>query len=354
MRESPLEKAFSMAYHDSAYAGKGRSSREVQKSMLAVFFDGNKLALRDLPPPRPAEGEVLIRVLAAGICNTDLEILKGYMAFQGIPGHEFVGIVEEAPEARWLGRRVVGEINCGCSRCDYCLRGEKNHCPNRTVLGILGRNGAFAPYIVLPQENLYPLPDPIPPEHGVFVEPLAAACRILEQVTIPSGIPVAVLGDGKLGLLIAQVIAGTGADLLVVGRSPRKLAILNDLGVRTCLAPDLEEKGFHTVIEATGSGEGLPMALSILRPRGTLVLKSTLAGRREIDMAPFVIQEITLVGSRCGPFEKALDLLNTGAIVVEPLISARYPLGKAREALEHAMRPDAIKVILEIPDIAKA
>ena len=283
----------------------------------------------------------------SGICNTDLEILRGYMAFSGIPGHEFVGTVEKCSASEWEGRRVVGEINCGCGQCEYCRRGLARHCPNRTVLGILGRDGAHAEFTVLPLENLHPVPDSVSSREAVFVEPLAAALEIAEQLHLPPGQNICVLGDGKLGQLIARVLRLYSPKLTVVGKHAEKLRLLEKFGVNTLPASeanDLPEQ--DVVVEATGRPEGLALATRLIKPRGTLVLKSTYHGELSFNPAPWVIDEVTVLGSRCGPFAPALRLLEQGLVEVEDLISAEFPREDALQAFQVAREPESLKVLV--------
>nr|VFJ89269.1 MAG: alcohol dehydrogenase [Candidatus Kentron sp. LFY] len=316
--------------------------------MRALFFDGTLRFDRNFPMPSPRPDEALIRTRLAGICNTDVEILRGYKGFGGVLGHEFVGEVVRADSAPALvGQRVVGEINCYCGRCPTCRRGDFRHCPHRTVLGIRGRDGTMADFFTLPTRLLHRVPDSLTDEQAVFVEPLAAACEILEQVHIEPSHRVVVLGDGKLGLLIAQVLHTTGCDLSLVGRHPRKLARAAS-GIATRLATDPADPigpDADIVIEATGSTTGLGAARSLVRPGGTLVLKSTFHGEVPFDPSSIVVDEITLIGSRCGPFAPALDLLNQGSIQVEPLIDGRFPLDDGLVAFEKAAS-GALKVLL--------
>jgi len=329
----------------------------------ALVYDGEALRLReDYPQPAPPPGEALVRVRLAGICNTDLEIVRGYVGFRGVLGHEFVGTVVEcadpagdgargAAECRSLiGRRVVGEINAYCGECPTCRAGRPTHCPNRTTLGIWGRDGAFAEYLTLPIRNLHPVPDDVPDEAAVFTEPLAAALEILEQVHIRPTDRVIVLGDGKLGLLVAQVIALLGCDLVVVGRHPEKLAIPARRGIRTALASEIDGLVADVVVECTGRPEGFAAAKRLLRPRGTLVLKSTYHGQVEADLTSLVVDEVALVGSRCGPFPPALRLLQRGLVDVQPLISAVYPLAEGEEAFARAAEPGTLKVLLRVEE----
>ncbi len=301
----------------------------------------------DYPTPVPQPGEALIRVHIVGICNTDKELLDGYMQFQGVPGHEFVGTVVSAPGVDgWEGQRVVGDINAACGQCPTCLAGRSSHCPNRTTLGIAGRDGALAEYLTLPIRNLYSVPSTLPDEVAVFTEPLAAACEILEQVHIHPTDRVVVLGDGKLGLLCAQVIALTGCDLIALGHHPEKLAILERQGITTALSTTEVQGDIDVVIEATGSPGGYQAARKLVRPRGTLVLKSTYHGKIQADLTQTVVDEIQMVGSRCGPFKPALRLLARSLVQVEPLIQARYPFTEALMAFEHALRPGTLKILV--------
>jgi alcohol dehydrogenase len=314
--------------------------------MLAVYLENGRVEVRDAPRPQRAPGHALIRLLCAGICNTDLELQRGYYGFAGIPGHEFVGEVVESDDPALRGRRVVGEINLACGACAWCARGLGRHCPNRTVLGIAGHPGAFQEYFTLPERNLHVLPDSLSDERAVFAEPVAAACEILDQVAIPAGAEVAVLGDGKLGLLISQVLRGSGLAVRQFGRHPEKLAIAARCGV--AVEPPgaaLPASAFDVVVEATGSAEGLAQAAGMVRPRGTIVMKSTVHGNVAIDTAPLIVNEITLVGSRCGRFEPALDLLGRGILRVEEMISARFPLSEAPAAFDRAAARGALKVL---------
>jgi len=316
--------------------------------MHALLLDQGLQLIKDYPTPEPPPGEALIRVSMAGICNTDLELVKGYMQFRGIPGHEFVGVVERAPGAEeWEGRRVVGEINAACTTCPTCQAGRPTHCPNRTTLGIAGRNGAFAEYLTLPVRNLHPVPDTLSDEAAVFTEPLAAACEILQQMHVRPTDRVVVLGDGKLGLLCAQVLALTGCDLTAVGHHQEKLDILARQGISTALEDEPVEAGADLVVETTGHPTGYAAARRRIRPRGAIVLKSTYHGPIDADLTMAVVDEITLLGSRCGPFAPALRLLERGLVEVTLLIHARYPLSAALTAFEHAARPGTLKVLVE-------
>jgi threonine dehydrogenase-like Zn-dependent dehydrogenase len=319
--------------------------------LRAIVFDGQLRLVTDGTIPQPPPGEVLVRTTLAGICNTDLEIIGGYAGFQGVLGHEFVGIVDQAQDPELVGKRVVGEINAACGECDTCRAGRPTHCPQRTALGIRGRGGALAEYFCLPAGNLHLVPDEIPDRTAVFTEPLAAACQILEQVHVRPSDRVVVLGDGKLGLLVAQVLALTGCDLIVVGRHAEKLAILaNALGGRAGITTQLGEQvqpgSSDLVVECTGRPEGFRAARRLLRPRGTLVLKSTYHGLVPTDLSSLVVDEIQVVGSRCGPFPAALRLLARQLVDVTPLIAAEYPLDQALAAFEHAARRGTLKVLV--------
>lgn len=297
-------------------------------------------------PERPP-GFALVRLIVAGICNTDLELQRGYYGFSGIPGHEFVGQVIAADSPSLIGKRVVGEINLACGTCSWCIRGLGRHCPVRTVLGIVRHPGAFSEFLTLPERNLHIVPDSIPSEIAVFTEPIAAACEILDQVRIPAGSPVAVLGDGKLGLLVAQVLQANGCRVHQFGRHPGKLRIAERKGVTTEIAGEhLPEAEFAWVVDATGSPAGLRAAIRMTQPRGTVILKSTVHGEVPVDTAPVIVNEITLVGSRCGRFEPALDLLQRGAIDVKSMISDTFALADAPKAFERAAQQGVLKVLL--------
>ncbi|HOJ32921.1 MAG TPA: alcohol dehydrogenase catalytic domain-containing protein [Candidatus Hydrogenedentes bacterium] len=315
--------------------------------MRALWFD-SELRLDDVPVPQPQKGEALIRVLAAGICNTDLEITKGYMKFTGIPGHEFVGIVEKSPDEYWVGKRVVGEINCPCGVCTYCRLEMPRHCPNRSVLGIQNRNGAFAEFLTLPVNNLHLVPNSIRDDVAVFTEPLAAAFRILEQTQITGEHRVLILGDGKLAQLVAQVIWLKTKRVQCVGKHESKVELLRRLGIPCMLYDEPVEPGADVVVEATGSKEGLTRAMELVRPEGTIVLKTTVAGTHELAMSIPVIQEIKIVGSRCGPFRPALDALAVGIVEVRPLITEIFGIEHAVQAFQRAAQPDAMKVIVHM------
>jgi len=311
----------------------------------AVVFDSRLHFTPDATLRNPRGSEILVDVLQAGICETDLQLCKGYMGFQGILGHEFVGI---ARTGQFAGQRVVGEINCPCHNCDTCRRGLSSHCPHRTVVGILNHDGAFADTVLIPESSLHAVPDSISTETAVFVEPLAAACRIPQQIAM-DGQRVTVLGDGRLGNLCAQVLRHHGCHVHVIGKHPTKLNLLRELGINCSLLADLSpDRSSDIVVDCTGSPTGLTTALQLVRPCGTIVLKTTVAATQTLHMAPFVIDEITLLGSRCGPFTDALQLLANGAITVAPLLSASYPLEDAEIAFTHAARKDTLKILLNI------
>jgi alcohol dehydrogenase len=314
--------------------------------MLAVHLENGRVSIRKRAVPRRAPGFATIRLLYGGICNTDLELQRGYYGFEGTPGHEFVGEVVEADDRALIGRHVVGEINLACGRCDWCERGLGRHCPNRTVLGIVRHAGAFADMLTLPETNLHVVPPSISDECAVFAEPLAAACEILDQVKLPAKAQVAVLGDGKLGLLIAQVLQAHGAEVHQYGRHIEKLRISQRAGVQAEVAKKLPKAAYDWVVDATGSPEGLKQAVEMTRPRGTVVMKSTVHGMVSIDTAPVIVNELTLVGSRCGRFEPALRLLKTGRVRVDDMISDVVALRNAPAAFKRAARNGALKVLL--------
>jgi threonine dehydrogenase-like Zn-dependent dehydrogenase len=288
-----------------------------------------------------------VRVVRAGICNTDLELLRGYYPYTGILGHEFVGVVEQGPK-QLVGVRVVGEINAVCGECRFCRSGQPTHCENRTVLGIVNRNGAFAEYLTLPIANLHPVPDNVPTDVATFTEPVAAALEIQQQVPVRPDDRVLVVGDGKLGQLVAQTLALTGCDLLVVGRHRNKLDYLAARGIKTGLADVVTDRAFDLSVECTGNPEGFAIARRALRPRGTLVLKSTYAGHLTFDASSLVVDEITLIGSRCGPFPQALQLISQEQVDVKYLIQSHYPLDEAIAAFDRAQERGILKVLLEI------
>jgi threonine dehydrogenase-like Zn-dependent dehydrogenase len=306
-----------------------------------LWLDGSGARLRrDLPEPEPTEGEVLVEVELAGVCATDLALGRGYMGFSGVPGHEFVG---RALSGSLRGQRVVGEINAGCGSCELCQSGDPRHCPQRSVLGILGRPGAFAERLSLPEANLLPVPEGVSPEAAVFMEPLAAACALLESVGEVRGVPALVLGDGRLGLLCALVLQEAGAEVQVLGRHPDRAA---RLGGRLAWVEEPEPRAFPLVVEATGAPDGPARALEWVAPRGTLALKTTVEVPGELDLARIVVDEIRLQGSRCGRFEDALPLLESGRIDPRPLIDGEYPLAEGVAALAHAGQRGTLKVLI--------
>ena len=326
--------------------------------MKALRYQDQKLSVKDVPRP-DTDGEALVRVKLSGICNTDLEIARGYAGFNGTLGHEFVGVIEEVSEAQLItapsdtvkptsGQRVVGEINAGCGHCALCQSGDSRHCPNRTVLGIVGRDGAHAEFLKLPLVNLLRVPREISDEEAVFTEPLAAACGILERVLIAKDTMVAVIGDGKLGLLCAQVLGTTGAAVTLIGKHENKLRIARERSLETMLVADAGRRGreFDVVVEASGSANGFGLALDLLRPRGILVLKSTFHGVTEVDAARIVVDEISVVGSRCGRFAPALELLQTRAIDVKSLISEEFKLDDGVRAMARASDSGIMKILL--------
>lgn len=319
--------------------------------MKAVIFDETLKYVEDYEKPTPKKGEALIKVTYGGVCNTDKEITKGYMGYKGILGHEFTGVVEEIndEDKTFLGKRVVGEINLGCKNCEWCAKDLERHCPNRSTLGILTKDGCFAEYVTLPLSNLIEIPENVPDEQAVFVEPLAAGLEILEQMHIQPCQKVMVLGDGKLGLLTALALNACGLDVLIVGKHQNKLDIAKNQGVKTQLLNEFEQAPkFDVVVEATGSITGFETSVSCVKPRGTLVLKSTIAASKELNLAPIVINEITILGSRCGRFEPAMRLIASGKIDFSQMISKIYPIEQAVEAFDANNAKDTIKILLKI------
>lgn len=318
--------------------------------MKAVVFDNELKLVTDYEKPTPKKGEALIKVTLAGICNTDYEITKGYMGYKGILGHEFVGVVEEIndEDKSLLNKRVVGEINCGCGDCEWCHKGLARHCPNRQTLGIWQKDGCFAEYLAMPLNTLLEVPENVTDEQAVFVEPLAAGLEIVEQLHIQPIQKVVILGDGKLGLTTSLALTAHNLDVLLVGKHQNKLDIAKKQGVETKLLEDLAiKKEYDFVVEATGSISGFETALNLTKPRGTLVLKSTVAATKEFNLAPIVIDEIRVQGSRCGQFAPALRLLKSGKIDFSPLISGTYPIDKALEAFEKNKEKNTLKVLLK-------
>jgi len=321
--------------------------------MRAVVFDKGLKLDKNYPKPLPQKGEALIRVSLAGICNTDYEITKGYMGYEGILGHEFVGIVEDVNEAdkSWIGKRVVAEISWGCDEpdCEWCAKKNYRHCPNRHTIGIWKKDGCFADYITLPTNILFEVPDNVPDEQAVFVEPLAAACEITEQLHIEPMKKVLVLGDGKLGLTTALALNAFNLDVLLVGKHQNKLDIASKQGVKTILLDKFTpEKIYDVVVEATGTASGFETSMQLTKPRGVLVLKSTVATGKELNLAPIVIDEITVLGSRCGQFPPALRLLKNNRIDFKPFISGIYSINKAIDAFEKNKQKDTLKVLIKM------
>jgi len=312
--------------------------------MLAVHLENGKVEVRNQPLPRTPEGFARIRLLAAGICSTDLELQRGYYGFSGTPGHEFVGEVTDCGEAVWVGKRVCGEINLACGNCEWCDRKLGRHCPTRTVLGIVKHPGSFREYLTLPIRNLHKIPPSISDEAAVFIEPVAAACEILDQVKIPKGERVAVLGDGKLGLLIAQVLKAHGAEVHLFGRHREKLKLVDVTS--EVVGKKMPQAEYRFTVDSTGSSEGLATAISMTEPRGTVVMKSTVHGLVSINTAIPIVNEITLVGSRCGRMEAAIPLLASGKVKVDNLISARFSLDRAPEVFTRAATKGVLKVLL--------
>lgn len=317
--------------------------------MKALRYEHGHLAVAEIAQPEGA-GEAVVRVTLSGVCNTDVEIVRGYAGFQGTLGHEFVGVVESVPEGSRLsvGQRVVGEINAGCGLCELCAAGDARHCPRRTVLGIAGRDGAHAEFLRLPVVNLLPVPDEVPDERAVFTEPLAAAHGIMERARVTKDTRVAVVGDGKLGLLCAQVLALAGAPVLLVGKHSNKLLMAARRGIETATVDEARarQRQFDVVVEASGAAAGFALALGLLRPRGVLVLKSTFHGGTQMDAARIVVDEISVVGSRCGRFAPALDILKSNAVDVESLISEEYALSDGTRAMQRATEKGVLKVLL--------
>ena len=327
--------------------------------MLALVIDCSSRSSpgvrTDHPPPARAPGEALVRVRVAGVCDTDLQLARGYMSFAGVPGHEFVGEVVDADAPGWKGRRVVADINAGCGACADCTEGKGHHCRARTVLGILNRPGAFAELLTVPERCLVAVPDALSDDRAVFAEPLAAALHVLDDLG-PGPLPAraVVLGDGKLGQLVARALASVGIATSLVGRHRHKLALVGDAGIETFLEGELPatHRRAPLVVEATGSEGGLAAALGIVAPRGTVVLKTTVAGKVTVDLAPLVIDEVRITGSRCGDLGAAIEALARGAVDPGSLVEARYPLGRADEALAHAGRKGALKILIDAPAIA--
>ena len=314
--------------------------------MNALWLEDNRISLRNIPQPHKAN-EALIKIRKAGICSTDLELVKGYYPYTGVIGHEFIGEVIEADEPSWMGQRVVGDINVTCDQCEQCLNGRPTHCEQRTVLGIVNRDGTFAEYTTLPLANLHRVPDSVPDEMAVFTEPLAAALEIQDQVQVRPADRVLLVGAGRLGQLIAQTLALTGCDLRVVARHTRQQNLLTARGIRTVAEEEIQPWRWDIVVEATGSPDGFSLARRAIRPRGTLVLKSTYKGELSANFSSIVVDEIQLVGSRCGPFEPALRLMENRQVDPTILIAAEFKLAQVLKAFERAAETGVLKVLVE-------
>lgn len=319
--------------------------------MYALTYDGTTARVDpEYPTPKPASGEALVQVLLAGICSTDLEILRGYAGFSGVLGHEFIGVVVTCiDQPDLVGQRVAGEINIGCGECTFCVRSIREHCLRRQVVGIRARDGVFAQFVALPIANLHVVPENVPDESAVFTEPLAAALRVLEQVDIQPADRIAVIGAGRLGQLVARSLAGAGAELVAVGRqmTSRNLTLLRSAGIATAARGSLPHGWADVVVDCTGSPAGFADALDLVRSQGTIVLKSTYHSAAEVDMSRVVVDEIQVIGSRCGPFDAALEALASGQVDPRPLIEATYPLAQGLEALDYAARSGVLKVLLQ-------
>jgi threonine dehydrogenase-like Zn-dependent dehydrogenase len=313
--------------------------------MNALWLENNQTSLRDVPQPRKPN-EVLIKIRKAGVCSTDLELVKGYYPYTGILGHEFVGEVAEADDDSWISQRVVGEINAVCNECEQCLNGRPTHCENRTVLGIVNRDGIFAEYTTLPLANLHRVPASVPDEMAVFTEPLAAALEIQQQVQVKPTDRVLLVGAGRLGQLIAQTLALTGCDLRVVARHKHQQDRLMSRGIRIISEEEIKPWRWDIVVEATGSPSGFSLARQAIRPRGTLVLKSTYKGEMNVNFSSIVVDEVNIIGSRCGPFEPALRLMESGQVDPTVLIDSEFSLGDALKAFEHAAETGVLKVLV--------
>ena len=327
--------------------------------MRAVIFDPGVPARRDFPQaglafkpdypdPTPGDGECLVRVRLAGICATDLQIPQGYASFRGVLGHEMVGTVVSG-SASWRDKRVACEINCVCGRCEMCQAGLANHCTQRTVMGISDRDGCFADLVAVPERNLHEVPEALSDEQAVFIEPLAAAYQVLAQCSIEKRMTVSVVGSGRLGLLVAQAVATTGCKLTVIGRNPKTLQLCEKMGIQGIHVDELIRRSDRdVVVECSGSPDGLDIAMSLVRPRGTIVLKSTFAEPGRLNLAPIVVNEVTLLGSRCGSFPDAISALAREAVEVRSMISRVYPIENAVEAFEASQQPQNVKVLLKI------
>ena len=314
--------------------------------MKAIWLEDNKVDLREIPLSR-MPGEALIKIRKAGICATDLELVKGYYPYTGVPGHEFVGEVVEADDPSWIGQRVAGEINVVCNQCEQCLNGRPTHCEKRTVLGIVNRDGTFAEFTQLPIANLHRIPASVPDEMAVFTEPLAAALEIQDQIIIKPGDRVLLVGAGRLGQLIAQTLALTGCNLHVVARHPRQKELLTTRGIKIIAEEDVQPWRWDIVIEATGSPDGFELARKAIRPRGILVLKSTYKGDLNVNFSSIVVDEVNIIGSRCGPFEPALQLMESRQVDPTVLIDEEFSLGDGLKAFERAAQPGVLKVLVQ-------
>jgi threonine dehydrogenase-like Zn-dependent dehydrogenase len=324
-------------------------------SMRAAVFNGELHVETCYPIPEPPDGWALIRVHSAGICGTDMEILKGYKGFKGVLGHEFVGSVVQSAAPEWIGQRVVGEINAPCGVCHWCRKGLGRHCPERRTLGIQGLDGCMADYCILPLANLLKVPETLTDDRAVFVEPVAAACEIMEQVSLRGNERCLVLGDGRLGIICAWALCTVLTDVTLAGHHPEKLEKARWRHLKTALHASKAPAGADLVVEATGSGSGMADAMTMCRPRGTILLKSTVASQGDLDLTPVVINELNVVGSRCGRFKDGLHMLESFVdMPVERLISARYPMEEAAKAFERAGRPNALKVLLEVEGTKQA
>ncbi|MDO9528621.1 MAG: alcohol dehydrogenase catalytic domain-containing protein [Syntrophales bacterium] len=321
----------------------------VHSAMRAVVFDGELRFVTDYPVPEVLPHWARIRVQKAGICKTDMELMSGYMGFKGILGHEFIGVVEQCDDTKWIGKRVVGEINAVCGQCEWCAKGIGRHCPNRATLGINNLNGCMADYCVLPVSNLLEVPKTVPDDRAVLIEPLSAACEILEQLKIQGSERAVILGDGRLGILCAWVLSTVLSDVTLVGHHPEKLELSAWRHIKTAVSSADVDTGADIVVDATGSGRGMNEAMLLCRPRGIIVLKSTVASQGELNLAPVVINELTLLGSRCGQFKDGLRILESYPdMPVERLITGRYPIEQAVEAFEQSAKSDTVKILLEM------
>jgi len=322
---------------------------DVQSAMRAVLFDGDLRFVTDYPIPKPLPGWAQIRVEKAGICKTDMEIIKGYMGFKGILGHEFIGVVEHCGDTKWIGKRVVGEINAACGQCEWCANKMGRHCTNRATLGINNLNGCMADYCLLPISNLLEVPKTVTDDRAVLIEPLSAACEILEQLKMKGSERAVILGDGRLGILCAWVLSTVLHDVTLIGHHPEKLELSAWRHIKTAVSSAYVDTGADIVVDATGSDRGINEAMLLCRPRGIIVLKSTVALQGELNLAPIVINELTLLGSRCGQFVDGLRMLESYPYMpIESLITDRYPIEQAVEAFERAAQSDAVKVLLEV------